>query len=510
MAGGKESARQKMINIMYLVLLAMLALNVSDTILNAFKNINDSLVASTTNVEASISQLMTSFANTKLKEQPDRARPVYEKAKQALAIGEDLNKYIEGLKQQFRVAGQGIDPETGDLVERSNQDIAPGIMINQKKAAELKAKINQTDAKLRALVDPKERTGLTFSLEAKDPENRVNGVKKSWEEVNFGEGTPLTAAMAILSKIQTDVKNAESDVIKRLLGNLDKAPVILDKFSAVAVAPSSYVIQGQPYTAEVFLTAYDSQSSPQITINGSNISVKEGKGLYTVSTSREGIFSYKGSITLKQADGTFKSYPLPEQKYQVARPSAVVSPTAMNVFYIGVPNPVAVSAPGIPKESLRVSMSGGSISGSNGTYTVRVSSPGTARVNVSADINGKVQSIGTQEFRVKRIPDPIPQFAGKSGGTLSSVAIKSQNTVFAKLLNFDFDARFKVTGFTLLIAKPRSDALQVKGSGPNLNADMQKAMKMVTPGTTVIFKDIEAVGPDGGTRQIGNIVLTAN
>ncbi|MFD2161181.1 gliding motility protein GldM [Paradesertivirga mongoliensis] len=510
MAGGKESARQKMINIMYLVLLAMLALNVSDTILNAFKNINDSLMASTTNVEASISQLMTSFENTKLKEQPDRAKPLYDKAKQALAIGEDLNKYIENLKKEFTTAGQGIDPETGDLVERSNQDIAPGIMINQKKGAALKAKINETDAKLRALVDPKERGGLTFSLTATDPTERVNGVKKSWEEVNFGEGTPLTAAMTILSKIQTDVKNAESDVIKRLLGNLDKAPVILDKFSAVAVAPSSYIIAGQPYTAEVFLTAYDSQASPQITINGSNISVRDGKGIYNVPTSREGIFSYKGSITLRQADGTFKSYPLPEQKYQVSRPSAVVSPTAMNVFYIGVPNPVSISAPGIPKENLRVSMNGGSISGSNGNYTVRVSSAGTAKVNVSAEINGKVQSIGTQEFRVKRIPDPVPQFAGKTSGALSSVAIKSQNTVFAKLLNFDFDAKFTVTSFTLIIQRKGSDAQVLKASGSSLTPDMQKAMRLVVPGSRVFFEDVEAVGPDGAKRMIGAIALSAN
>lgn len=510
MAGGKESARQKMINIMYLVLLAMLALNVSDTILNAFKNINDSLMASTSNVESSINSLMTSFENTKLKEQPDRAKPLYDKAKQALAIGEDLNTYIENLKKQFKTAGQGIDPETGDLVERSNQDIAPGIMINQKKGAELKAKINETDAKLRALVDPKERDGLTFSLQAKDPEKRINGIKKSWEEVNFGEGTPLTAAMTILSKIQTDVKNAESDVIKRLLGNLDKAPVILDKFSAVAVAPSSYIIAGQPYTAEVFLTAYDSQSSPQITVNGSNVSVKDGKGLYTVSTSREGVFSYKGSITVKQSDGTFKSYPLPEQKYQVSRPSAVVSPTKMNVFYIGVANPVSISAPGISKESLRVSMTGGSISGSNGTYTVKVSSPGTAKVNVAAEINGKIQSIGTQEFRIKRIPDPVPQFAGKTSGAVSSVQIKSQSTVFAKLVGFDFEATFNVTGFTLVIAKPRADVLILKASGNDLTPEMRKAMTTVAPGTRVVFDNIEAVGPDGSKRAIGAIVLTAN
>ena len=208
MAGGKESARQKMINIMYLVLLAMLALNVSDTILNAFKNINDSLMASRTNVETSVNQLMNSFVNTKLKDEPVRAKPIYEKAQQAQKIAGNLDTYIQNLKRQFTTAGQGIDPETGDLVERSNQDIAPGIMINQKEGQKLKAKINDTRQQLLALLDPKDRTSVTFSLEAKDPEKRVDGVRKSWEEVNFGEGTPLTAAMTILSKIQSDVKNA--------------------------------------------------------------------------------------------------------------------------------------------------------------------------------------------------------------------------------------------------------------------------------------------------------------
>ncbi len=509
MAGGKESARQKMINIMYLVLLAMLALNVSDKILDAFKTINDSLETSRTNVDTSISQLFASFEGTKLKDEPARAKPIYEKAKEAQKVAKELNDYIAGIKTEFVKAGNNYDPETGDLVERSNLDISTGIMINQKKGEKLKEKINETREKLLALLDPKDRAGVSFSLEAKDPKKAV-GEKKTWEDNNFGEGTPLTAAMTILTKIQSDVKNAESEVVKRIFGKMDQAVVNLDQFSAVAVAPTSYVIQGQPYTAEVFLTAYDSKSNPSISINGTSVPVRDGKGSYTVSTGREGMFSWKGKIAVKQTDGTVKFYETPEQKYQVARPSAVVSPTAMNVFYIGVPNPVAVSAPGIPKESLRVSMSGGSISGSNGTYTVRVSSPGTAKVNVSAEINGKTQTIGSQDFRIKRIPDPIPQFAGKSGGSLSSVAIKSQNTLFAKLVGFDFDARFNVTGFTLLIAKPRSDAFQVRGSGPNLNAEMEKGMKMVSPGTTVIFKDIEAVGPDGSKRQIGNIVLTAN
>ncbi|MGV3508770.1 MAG: gliding motility protein GldM, partial [Sphingobacteriaceae bacterium] len=464
MAGGKETARQKMINIMYLVLLAMLALNVSDTILNAFKNINDSLMASRSNVDASVNQLVRAFESTKLKDEPERAKPIYAKAQQAQKIVGDLESHISGLKKRLTDAGQGIDPETGDLVERSNQDIAPGIMINQKEGAKLKAKINETRQKLLDLLDAKDRESVTFSLEAKDPEKRVNGVKKSWEEVNFGEGTPLTAAMTILSKIQSDVKNAESDVIKKLFGKMDQAVVTLDQFAAVAVAPTSYVIQGQPYTAEVFLTAYDSKSNPSITVNGSSLQVRDGKGVYT-TTAGEGMHTWVGTIRVKKADGTYGEYKTAPQKFQVARPSAVVSPTKMNVFYIGVPNPVAISAPGIPKESLRVSMTGGSISGSNGTYTVKVSSPGTAKVVVSADINGKVQTIGSSDFRIKRIPDPVPQFAGKTNGTLSSVAIKSQNTVFAKLIGFDFEATFTVTGFTLVIQRPRADAVVLKANG---------------------------------------------
>lgn len=509
MAGGKESARQKMINIMYLVLLAMLALNVSDTILNAFKNLNDSLETSKTNVGNSVAQLFTAFENTKLKEEPQRAKPIYEKAKQAQAIAQELNLYVEKLKKEFVVEGQGIDPETGDLVERSNLDIAQGIMINRKEGEKLKAKINETREKLISLLDPEDRSSVTFSLEAKDPAKPING-KRSWENINFGEGTPLTAANTILTKIQADVKNAESDVVKRIFGKMDQALVNLDQFAAVAVAPTSYLIQGQPYTAEVFLTASDSKSSPDISVGGSNLQINDGKGTYSVATNKEGVFTWVGTVRVKQTDGTIKEYKTPEQKYQVARPSAVVSPDKMNVFYIGVPNPVSVSAPGIPKENLRVSMSGGSISGSNGKYTVNVSTAGTAKVNVSAEINGKVQNIGTSDFRVKRIPDPKAKFAGKTGGALSSVVIKSQSNLFAILDNFDFDAKFNVTRFNLIIVKPRADAVSLQATGNSFSAAMRSAIASVTPGSKVIFDGIVAVGPDGSQRQLDGIVFNAN
>nr|WP_315402051.1 gliding motility protein GldM [uncultured Sphingobacterium sp.] len=510
MALGRETPRQRMISILYLVLLALLALNVPDTILDAFKNINNSLESSRSNVNTAVQQLFSAFESTKLKEEPARAKPIYDKAKKAQAIIGELNTYISSLKEDFTKQGGGIDPEKGDLVKRENEDISPNLMINEKKGTILKDKINETRAKLLALLTPEEQKSVSFSLEAKDPEKSVNG-KKSWEEINFGSGTPLTAAMTILTKIQTDAQNAESDMVKLILGKMDQAVVNLDKFAAVAVAPTSYLVQGQPYKAEVFLTASDSKSQPAISVNGSPLQIVDGKGVYNVSTSKEGIFSWTGVVQVKQTDGSMKEYRTATQTYQVARPSAVVSPDKMNVLYIGVDNPLSVSAAGTPTDKVKVNMTGGSLSGSGGKYNARVSSPGTARISISAEVApGKMQTLSTTEFRVKRIPDPIAKFAGKTGGSMATVALKAQNAIFAKLDNFDFDANFKVTKFTMIIAKPRADAIVLSTSGNQLSSSMASALNGITPGTRVIFDNIVAVGPDGTSRQLNAVALTAN
>ena len=190
----------------------------------------------------------------------------------------------------------------------------------------------------------------------------------------------------------------------------------------------------------------------------------------------------------------------------VSKPSAVVSPDKMNVLYIGVPNPVSISAPGVPKESLKVSLTSGSVTGSNGHYTATVSNPGTTKFTVTGE---KGMVLGASEFRIKRIPDPKAQFAGKSGGSTSAANIKAQDAVFAKLDNFDFDARFNVTRFTLLVIKPRQDAITISTSGNNLTAPMRQALSSIIPGSTVVFKDIIAVGPDGTQRGLDAIVLSA-
>ncbi len=508
MAGGKESPRQRMIGILYLVLLGLIALNIPESLMDSFRNITVSLDTSRGNVTTSINNTYTAFEATKLKEQGDRARKVLDTARQASKVVADLSSYIETLKAKLVAEGGGINPTIGDVSARDNLDISPRIMIAQKNAEELKKKIDDTRDKLLKLLG-KDSKNVNFSLNTIDPPPHA-GIKRKWEEAYFGDGIPLGATLTTLAKIQADAKNAENETVKKILGKVDQAVVNLDKFNAVAVAPTSYVLVGQPYTAQVFLTASDSHSTPDITVEGSKLPTESGVGKYTGSTGSEGMRTWVGTIRVKQVDGTFKEYKTPPQTYQVAKPSAVVSPDKMNVLFIGVPNPVSVSAPGIPKEKLHVSVSNGSISGKDGKYEVTVNSPGDATVTVSGEISpGKTQVLGSTLFRIKRIPDPMPQFAGKSSGGTSSANLKGQDKLFAKLENFYFDIKFDVTRFTMYIMKPRQDAIILNSSSSELTPAMKSALSTIGPGTKVIFSNIMATGP-GGQRGLNDIILSAN
>jgi gliding motility-associated protein GldM len=505
MAGGKETTRQKMINIMYLVLLAMLALNVSDTILNAFKNINDSLDASKTSANTTLDQMFASFEATELKNKPERAKPIWDKANLAKKYADDLDQDIIKLKDIFKTRGGGISEETGDFVLRDNLDISQKVMIGKGEGEKLKKKINATRAQLMALLGP--NANISAALEAKD------GKGGSWEEINFGEGTPLTAANTILTKIQTDLKNAEKEVVGKLFSEMSNTQVTLDRFSAVAVPSSSYVIQGQPYKAEVFLTASDSKSNPQITVNGSSLPIKEGVGTYTGGTGSVGVFKWVGTVRVKQTDGTFKDYRTPEMTYQVAKPSATVSSTNLNVIYAGIPNPFSISAPGFPLESVRASISSGSMSGGAGKFMINVPASQIGQnvtINVSANNDGKTLGLGSNVFRVKQIPNPTAKFAGKMGGIISGNKMATENQVTAALENFEFDIKVRVTKFTVVVIRPRQDPQQFFCTGDNFSSQAKAVLSSLPFNSRVYIEGVQAAMPDGRTVNLNSMVFTVN
>lgn len=508
MAGLKETPRQKMMGILYLVLLGLAATTVTDHVLDAFRNLTVSLETSSKNVEGTVTTSMKAFEATKLKNEPERATPIWEKAQKVKGYISDLDNYINKLKTDLATLGGGVDPNTGDVNDRANIDVSPREMVRKGRAAELKKKIEATRNNILQQFSENDRANLKLSLDAQDPPKRKGSIKSSWEETNFGDGIPLTAAITALTKIQADMRNTEAEVIKKILGEVDKAVINLDRFDAVAVAPTSYILVGQQYTAEVFLTASDSKANPDVSVGGQALKIKDGKGMYTVTATREGEFKWAGTVKVKDANGEIKEYKTQEQTYTVARPSAVVSPDKMNVFYIGVDNPVSVSAPGFSKDKVKVSMSAGSITGSNGNFVVRVKDPGKVTVTVSGTLDGgKSTVLGASEFRIKRIPPPRVKFSGKAGGGLPAAAAKVQNRIFAVLEDFDFEAKFDINHFKLYIVKPRADAQVFESTSNVFTPAMVSGMNAIVPGTRIIFDDVIATGPDGVKRPLDPITF---
>ncbi len=521
MASGKVSTRQKMINMMYLVLTAMLALNVSAEILKAFAMIENSLGTTNGVIDAKNAQVMDQFS--KLASQQEKYKANYDKAVRVQELNRELLAVIANVKDQLIDAGgnkNGKNDELdykveGDgvrrLVGEGDIDISSRFLVGTKGTGStalgdsLRNYIANTRAEITKILGADASKVKLYLEEPIDPPKEVGKPAKTWLQSNFGE-MPLAGAITVLTKFEADVKNTETEVLNALLGAVDEESFKFDKLQASVIAPTSYVLQGQKYTAEVLLVAFDSRQNPDITVGGAKLQVVDGKGQYVGNTSSEGIKKWGGVIRVQKGEG-FESYPF-EAEYQVAKPSAVVSPDKMNVFYIGVDNPVSISAPGVPLDKVKLSMSSGTFTGSNGKYVVRQTTAGEVTVTVSAEIDGKSTVMGSSKFRVKIVPDPVAKAGNLKPGNIATNQFKVQPGILAVLENFDFDLKFNVQKFTVKYYKPRQDPLVRQNAGAAWSGEVDRIIKASSPGDTFIFDDITVKGPDGRDRIIPGISYT--
>jgi len=512
MAALNETPRQKMMGILYLVLLGLAATTVTDHVLDAFRNLTVSLETSTQNVKSTVDNTFASFEATTLKNDPVRAKPIYARAQKVKDLCAELDKYIRHDRDTLYKMGGGTDEQSGDVSDRASTDIAPRYMVRKGEAKNLKAKINATRKAIIEELGVRDTAGMKLALNASDPPKRKNSVQNSWEEDNFGEGIPLTAAITALTKIQADLKNTENEAVRKILGEATTVQIVMDAYNAVAIPKSTYVLVGQQYEAEVFLTAHSSSSNPEITVGGQKLNIKDGKGTYTVTASGAGEKKWSGVVRIKTNDGTVKEYSTPEQSYTVAPPSSSVSPDKMNVFYIGVDNPVTIAAPGLSNDKVHPSISaGGTITSTgNGHYIVRVTTPGKVTINVSGEFDKKSTGLGSTEFRVKRIPTPRLKFGGKEMGAMSAGAMKVQSKLVAALDDFEFEVTFQIQHFKMFIVQPRKDPQILEATSGQLTGEMIKALSGVVPGTKVFFDDVTGIGPDNVKRALTSIFFTVN
>jgi gliding motility-associated protein GldM len=506
---------------MYIVLLALLALQIPKEVTQAFIKINDGIELSNLSIDG-INKATIDGLREKGKDDADAAKYAA-KADEVRAKIAELNKYIDDIKGKI-VEKIGVSETTGKILEPQEVNMTAEILI---KGAEngvddglifdLEKKINQTKEEIIALLPKAEMEGwrkgfydetvnsLTLNTKAakfKGEHAKEDPKNDSWVYSTF-DHMPAAGAMAMLSQIQADAYTTENKVVDALKQMVGLTRVEVDQFSAAIVAPSSYVLRGKPFEAEIFLAASSSDNSNvSISANGAGLPInKEGKAIYKGNTSTTGEKTINAVVNVTNKKGDITSFKQ-TYTYTVADPFANVSPTKMNVFYIGVDNPVSASASGVLSKDLRVSMSNGTISGSGGNYIVRVTEQGEANVSVK-DATG--QSYGNFPFRVKRIPDPVAEVARMSGGNVTAGEFRVQKGLAAVLHNFDFEAKFTVVSYDMVYIPQRQDLAISKASGSSFNETMQGYVNKAKPGDVFAFENIRVRAPDGQTRSIPGI-----
>ncbi|NTW33002.1 MAG: gliding motility protein GldM [Bacteroidetes bacterium] len=540
MAGYKETPRQKMIGMMYLVLTALLALNVSKDILNAFIIVNEGLETSSKNVISKTEMTQSAF-NKALLENPAKVQKFFDKAQLAKKYADELSLYIQDLKTKivayadFNIKQRSDDPAKWDTAvvraknlakveSKDNYDKPMEILIGTTEGGEngegnvLKNKLDEYKKKMISLLDP----SLQAEAIKKSPINTedIHSVTENkvvnWVVGNFYH-TVLAADIAIMSKLLIDVKTVESDIVTSLLAEVTGKDFKFDKIAAKVVAESNYILSGSEYKANIFLAAYDSKKAPEIYIGDTNSHVGEkldqskfieGMGVYTRGGGGIGEQKYTGWISVVAPGETSPTYYNFASSYMVGQPSATVSADKMNVFYIGVDNPVTISVPGVANEKVKPSMTSGTLTPKGGgKYIVKVGTGYTeTTVNVFADFAGRTTSMGASKFRVKRVPDPVAYIGGVKSGTVNKNVIAASKMIVAKLENFDFDLTFMVTSFTFLV-NIKGDIIPTACSGNMLSAAVLQKIKVAPSGTRIYFEDIKAKGPDGTTRTLSPINL---
>ncbi len=471
MAGGKESPRQKMINMMYLVLTAMLALQVSNALLQKFQLLNNSLEransAANGNNEKSVNAIKKEI------EKPGGAQytDVLRQAAEVRKLTGEMDNYIGGLKQEIINAGGGLDPETGGVANPAEEEKVAVLMVgsaNNGKGYELKKKLNEFAVTLQKFNDPKAPKFPDLAIDAsKDPAlSKTDDItrNKDFSELYFAQ-TPVPAALAVLSQKQSEVRRFEGEILEYLASLVGLKEIKFDEIFAVVIPDSRSVVAGQKYKAEVAIGAYSKSITPRISINGSALPVKDGKGTYEITASggefdKNGQLkrSYKATVSYPSPDGSMKSVEK-EETYTVLKPSVQIETASMPALYFKCANRLVTYSPGLGGlYSPTFSGSGGEfIPGGSGKVTIV---PSAAKVVM--DVVNSGITLQSFPFPVRRVPKPTIKMIGNGSPvderrgasatglrTLRAAAIPDESF---KATNPE-DAQFRVTEFEVNLAR---------------------------------------------------------
>ena len=521
----RVSPRQKMINLMYVLLMAMLAMNVSSDVLNGFSLVDESLTRSTKNIKEQNDSIYKSFED-RYRENKEKVKEWSEKAKRIKVESDSLCHFAEELKLQIAQAADGAEADISNLKKREDLEAATYVMLTEKNGEKLCDAINEyrkfmidivktDDAKKK---DTKKKGAKTQdriisliekSLSTKIDENPLN---KNWQEYHF-ESMPAIAAITLLTKIQNDVRYVEGEVLHELYKKIDQGDVRVNELQAFVIPRSTSILQGDKFSAQIILAAVDSTQRPTISIDNKEM-FEFQDGVYTANCDKTGDYIFSGRMSVNGAKKPIKF----EQHYTVvAPPTATVSASMMNVFYAGYDNPVSISVPGIPADKISASIKGNAkmTRDRKGGYIVTPTKAGEeVKISVTTrNDEGRTKNVGEYTFRVRQLPDPTPfiEYKDKDGNTQryrggtkikKQVLVDDTDGITAAIDDGLLNIGFKVISFETVFFDNMNNAKPIASKSSSFTQEQKEMIKKLKRNNRFYITKVIAEGPDKVTRQL--------
>lgn len=525
MAGGgnnvaRMSPRQRMINLMYIVLTAMLALNVSSDVLNGFTQVQSSLHKTNDNLTTK-NDIQFDYLAQLYEKNPAKAGPWYEKGVTLHDRTGNLYSLIETIKTDIAVKADGKGADYTNIDNLDNLDAAPAVLLDptSKRGEKLREAIDEYRTYVTGLIPDTTRRGVVRDMLSTKVANTPGTVGETkWEEKLF-DNMPAVAAVTMLTKIQNDIRQAESEALSNLITNVDIGDVRVNELNAYVLPNSNMVMRGGKYSAQIVLAAIDTTMRPEIFINGQKL--QSPNGVYEFVAGQVGPHEYSGYLEVKKGDGTIEKHDF-TSKYNVIEPMATISPTMMNVLYAGIDNPISISVPGTPMSALTATMTNGTLTRSGDQWIARPTKVGeNAVISVTANVDGHSQAVGSMTFRIRPLPDPTAYIAMKDAAgnpvsykgspkRISKAALLAADGIQASIDDGILDVAFSVVSFSTVFYDQMGNAIPEISDGNKFSGRQKEQFKRLKNGKTFFISQIKAKGPDGITRDISPMEVALN
>lgn len=499
------SPRQKMINLMYVVLMAMLAMNVSTEVLNGFSIVAEGLDRSTLNATKENLGIYADF-DAQMKANPQKTKEWFEKAQQVKKMSDDLYNFAEELKVAIVKEADGVDGDIHNIENREDLEAASQVMLSpgRGKGPKLQKMIEDYREKCASLLKDERLRKIIEGNLSTEVSPKAKALGKNWQEYMF-EQMPVAAAVTLLSKLQNDVRYAEGEVLHTLVSNIDIKDIRVNKLSAFVIPESKTVIRGDKFSAQIVMAAIDTTQQPEIFIGGRQVQLKNNT--YEFIAGKTGDYTLSGYMTMRDGGGQILRRDF-EQKYTVVDPSATVSADLMNVLYAGFNNPISVSIPGVPLNKVSATMTGGSFTPTSaGHYIARPSAVGKdVTITVSSLATGKPVRMGEFTFHVRKLPDPTPYIkVGDNrfkGGNMAKADLMGVSTLRAAIDDGLLDIEFKVTGFVAVFFDNMGNRVPIVSNGASFSSRQMELFRKLSRSKSFFITQVHAVGPDGIQRTL--------